>query len=357
MSRLLGTAGRRWQNFSLNRRVQRTIAARAIAARANAARAIAVGVDFDSVADELYSLSPAEFTVARNAREKEAKAAGDSGLAAAIHQLGKPSMAAWLANQLVRKHPDEMRPLLELGAGLREATASLSGDQLRQLSRQRHRLVYGLVQQAKRLANAGGHQVSDDTARRLEDTLFAVLADETAAGQLIGGRLTDALEHTGFSPGTAEPSKRQAGKQPPKGSAGKETQRAKPAVPAVSAVSADQRRPAAELERAERDEAQAEAATEHAGAALKQAQAGTDQAEQSVSNAVAEVDRLRAELGRLRDELDRLRDELDRATSEQSRAERDQRRARSTLEKAERSARESAGRLRDATARREQLSS
>ena len=42
----------------------------------------------------------------RNARERETKALADKELAAAIHQLSKPSSAVWLANQLVREHRD-----------------------------------------------------------------------------------------------------------------------------------------------------------------------------------------------------------------------------------------------------------
>jgi hypothetical protein len=70
-------------------------------------------------------------------------------LAAQIHQLTKPNLVAWLANQLARERADEIRPLLELGVALREATATLSGQQLRELSRQQRQLVYALVQQAR----------------------------------------------------------------------------------------------------------------------------------------------------------------------------------------------------------------
>ncbi len=41
-------------------------------------------MDLDAVADELYALWPAEFTAARTAREKEARAEGDKALAAQI---------------------------------------------------------------------------------------------------------------------------------------------------------------------------------------------------------------------------------------------------------------------------------
>ncbi|HEY3923748.1 MAG TPA: hypothetical protein VGL75_04240 [Acidothermaceae bacterium] len=157
--------------------------------------------DFDKVADELYGLPPEEFTAARTRYEKEAKAAGDRDAAARIHGLGKATVTAWLANQLVRSHRSELEPLLELGAALRDATSNLDGDQLRELSRQQQKVMYALVQQARALARAAGRTVSEDAARALEDTLRAALADELAARFLLLGRLTDALHSSDFGTG------------------------------------------------------------------------------------------------------------------------------------------------------------
>ena len=71
-------------------------------------------MDVDSVAGELYGLPPEEFVRARTGREKQARAAGDRDLAAQIHALAKPTAVAWLANQLVREHGDEIAPLLDI---------------------------------------------------------------------------------------------------------------------------------------------------------------------------------------------------------------------------------------------------
>jgi len=101
----------------------------------------------NQVADELDRLAPEEFTAARTVQEKQARQAGDRELAARIHRLAKPTVAAWLANQLAR---------------------------------------------------ATDHPVSDATAQGLEDTLYAALADEHAADQPLAGRLIDPLERSGF---------------------------------------------------------------------------------------------------------------------------------------------------------------
>jgi len=97
-------------------------------------------VDADEVADELYALPPGQFTATRNARAREAKAAGDRETATRIATLRKPTVLAWLVNLLVRELPDEIGGFLDLGDALREATATLSGPELRQLSGQRHRI-------------------------------------------------------------------------------------------------------------------------------------------------------------------------------------------------------------------------
>jgi hypothetical protein len=91
-------------------------------------------VDAEQVAHELYALHPEQFTTARNARAKEAKAAGDRETAARIGAFRKPTVLAWLVNLLVRELPNEIGGFLDLGDALRDATATLSGPELRQLS-------------------------------------------------------------------------------------------------------------------------------------------------------------------------------------------------------------------------------
>jgi hypothetical protein len=158
-------------------------------------------VDLDTVADELYGLPPGDFTATRNARAKQARAEGDRGLSEQIARLEKPTTAAWLVNRLAREHADELEPLIALGQDLREATTNISGDELRQLTRQRHQVVSALVQQARRLGAESGVKVSDAVAGEVQQTLDASLADADAADAVLGGRLTHALEYAGFGPG------------------------------------------------------------------------------------------------------------------------------------------------------------
>jgi hypothetical protein len=63
----------------------------------------------------------AEFTAARGALVKEAKDAGEHTASESLKALRKPTLAAWLANQLVRTEPDQVNELTELGDQLRQA--------------------------------------------------------------------------------------------------------------------------------------------------------------------------------------------------------------------------------------------
>ena len=300
----------------------------------------------DSVADELYGLLPAEFTATRTAREKEARAGGDRDLANQIHALGKPTTVAWLANQLVREHDDEIGPLLELGEALREATEVLSGEDLRRLSQQQHQLVAALVRQARRGAAAAGQRVGEDAARGLEETLRAALADPELAEQLAGGRLTEGLRPSGFAPGAAD-------QAPPTSRAKQPTKVAKPSSRSTARGTTgrtkadpdpearERRRLAERLERAEAQASAAREAADAAGAARDEARARLDQAA-AVNEAAADTVR-------------RLRDELATATDEQAGADRERRTAQAAAEKAERVARDAERRLADVTARRDRL--
>ncbi|MCZ2815214.1 hypothetical protein [Modestobacter sp. VKM Ac-2984] len=159
-------------------------------------------VGLSGVADELYGLPPDEFIAARDARRKEARAQGDRELAEAIGGLRKPTTAAWVVNTLVRRQPDELRQLVDLGADLREAQRDLEGDQLKELTRQRRAVVLALTRQARSLAKELGRPVSDSVAGQVQDTLRAAVADEDAGRATLSGRLTSPLSYSGV--GTAD---------------------------------------------------------------------------------------------------------------------------------------------------------
>jgi hypothetical protein len=272
-------------------------------------------VDADEVADELYALPPEQFTAARDARAQEAKAAGEKETAARIAALRKPTVLAWLVNLLVRELPDEIGGFLDLGEALREATATLSGPELRQLSEQRHRLVQALVRQAAALARQAGHRTTEDVARGLEETLAAALTDPAVAEHLRVGRLTSGLTATGFpppSPGTF----RARPPLPPSSAVRSQNRTAAPPTP----PSAAERRRQQAMVRLQRDLREAERRAEQA----EQAQTVTAEAFEDSQRALAEAEMAVAD----------IRAELERAERTRDQAKRDSERAQAADAKA-----------------------
>ena len=283
-------------------------------------------VDVESVCDELYGLPLDEFTPTRTDREKQAKSVGYKDLAVQIHQLAKPNLVAWLANQLARERTDEIRALVELGAALREATATRSGEQLRELSRQQRELVFALVQQARRLASAAGRKVSEDTARGLEDTLRAALADPEAAEALTAGRLTEGMQNIGFGSLASRD-------EHPARSATEPT--------AAAAPSPTARQPAREQRKCEHDVEQAKSAADEAMRERQRAHDQLEAADQMVADAVSRVERVRRE--------------LEEALEAQSSAQKDKTSAQVAFGRADRGVRDAQQRLADAIERLDRL--
>ncbi len=152
---------------------------------------------FAALAEELYGVEPAAFTDARNGYAKELKAAGDTALADRVKALKKPAAAAWVVNMLVRHQAEEMHQVLDLGASLRAAQADLDGEALRDLAKQRRRLVSAVAGKGRSLARELGHKVSESVQRQVEDTLHAAMIDTDAEAAVRSGMLVDPLAPSG----------------------------------------------------------------------------------------------------------------------------------------------------------------
>ena len=279
-------------------------------------------VSFESVAHELYGLPLARFVTRRDELARRARAAGDRELADRVGALRRPTLVVWLANQLVREHPEEVQPLLALGEALREATEQLRGEQLRELARQQRTVLAAMVTQARAIGNAAGQKVSEDAARGLEDTLRAALADPDAADALAGGRLTAGLTPPAFG-GLAGPSLG--------------------VVPPLADARSDRRHGGVDrrLVQARADAAAAEAQADRMSAALQDASTEVALADERVGAAEEQV----------RD----LQGRLEAATRAHAAAAEAARDAHAALDRADRASRDAERRLRQARARVESL--
>ena len=81
---------------------------------------------------------------------------------------------------------------------MHRAQTDLLGEEMRQLSRQRHQVVTSLSDAARQLAHGVGKQASDATMRELEETLEAAIADAAARDALASGHLATAMRYSGL---------------------------------------------------------------------------------------------------------------------------------------------------------------
>ncbi|WP_236794164.1 hypothetical protein [Amycolatopsis sp. GM8] len=241
-------------------------------------------MDFEVVSDELYAAKREDFTVLRDERAKQARP--DRALVDRLAVLRKPTVSAWLVNQVSRNNPEEIDQLAELGDALRLAHQRLAGQDLRDLSRRRHELIEMLSKRAQWLARKAGYAFSDTTGRQIADTFEAAVSDEQALEAVRAARLSATL-----TPGSpeqwltaailpAKPVPRKETKAPPKAPP-KPRPRQEPGRERLKAV-LDQESIAREQKEREEEERR-KAAREQARREAEAAAKAQDEAEQALA--------------------------------------------------------------------------
>lgn len=274
-------------------------------------------MDLDAVADELYGLTPGEFTSARQARVAQARQSGDRELAAAIKGLRRPTTGAWLANLLVRDRHEDLLQLLELGEATRRAHSQLDADDLRRLSRQRRQVVSALSHDARRLAGDRGQVVSEPVGRELEETLEAAFADPDACEAVRSGRLTVALSYSGLGP--VDVTDAVGGVAAGPRSAALPVSPVSPASSTKAASTAG--RDEVDRQRRARSEAAAAEAVREAQAAVVRAEKGAQEQERRLADARDRLKVRRREVNDLEQQLQDLRDARAGAADDVAQAE------------------------------------
>ena len=270
-----------------------------------------MGADLLEIADELYALALPDFTPARDAKAKELKG---TDLAKEVKALKKPSLAAWVVNLLVRHETEQVEQVLQVGAALREAQASMSGDDLRQLTRQRRQLTAAVTTQARRLAREHGQKVTDSVAEQVEATLTAAMVDEDCGKAVRSGLLVSALSATGVD---AVELDRAVAVPDALGfeATVRDSEPAKPDLHVVPDPDRDEKALAAAREALEEAEAELTGATvtyDEAAQALKDLEARSMQVQ-------AEIDELKRKIAELEETADEVDDEI--AEAEEARDE------------------------------------
>jgi hypothetical protein len=153
--------------------------------------------------EQLYGLRPDAFTEARNELAKRLKQDGDNDAAAEVKALKKPTVPAWILNQLARREPKLLQRLFESGDDLRraqeQALAGGSADELRAATSAEREAVRELMQRARELAKEEGRAPTPAVFDRVRASLAAAAGDEGLRSELERGTVSREFEQVGFS--------------------------------------------------------------------------------------------------------------------------------------------------------------
>jgi hypothetical protein len=164
---------------------------------------LAVVPDLEEELDRLYGLPLEEFTPARNDLARRLKRANQAEAATRVQALKKPSVPVWAANQLARRHADDVEALVDAGLRLREAQeTAFRGEAGRAAVREATSAERDAARTLTRLAQELLEQEGRPTTRAVVDRIGALLrsaAITPAAGAALrAGRLTEEVETGGF---------------------------------------------------------------------------------------------------------------------------------------------------------------
>ncbi|SEE10900.1 hypothetical protein [Ruania alba] len=276
-------------------------------------------------ASEIYAVPPEEFVATRDGCARQLDASGSHDAAAQVRGLAKPVRAAWAVNVLVRRMPERVAQLTDLGRALREAHERMDAVDLRELTVRRRTLVTTMVRELRSLCRELGPDLSGATCTQVEQTLVAGVADEQIEAAVLSGLLVRP-----FGPGGASTAQVRDATAVP-GATGVRPTAQRPGSPLVvvpdpepparRATSADRRAAAAEVRAAQRRVQRLESAAERA--------------QEGVASYQAEALRLRAEIEELRRRAFDLEHQAERADRELHRADQTRSDAVRTLEEAQ----------------------
>jgi len=155
----------------------------------------------EEATDELYGAPLDDFV---GERTRLAKALVDEGRkddAAALRGLRKPSVAAWVLNQLSRRNRREIDLLLDSGHRLRQAQASLLGgsekESFEQAQTTQRDALRALAREAETILRERGSD-SSAVATQISESLRAAAVSDAGRELLARGRFTKPFEAEGF---------------------------------------------------------------------------------------------------------------------------------------------------------------
>jgi hypothetical protein len=149
--------------------------------------------------DDVYAAPLNDFIQRRNELAKALRADGLREQAEEVRRLEKPTLPAWVVNQLARRERRDVDLLLDAGHRLRRTQGGpVSRDQLDDAVRAERAALQRLLPAARRILSERGTGSSSAVLERVSRTLRAAAASDEGRELLARGRLTAELEAPGF---------------------------------------------------------------------------------------------------------------------------------------------------------------
>jgi hypothetical protein len=182
-------------------------------------------IDEESELDRLYSTPLEQFVKVRNDLVGRLKKDGDHAAAIRIGALKKPSVSAWVVNQLAVSHQVDLQRLIKAGEAIERAQhEALSGEGSGGFETAR-RDEAAAIRLLRTAAKDVLPSASPATLDRIEKTLRAAAATPEGRELIKQGRLTEDLEPPGFEALSGLAAARPAEKSPSRSASGKDKQR------------------------------------------------------------------------------------------------------------------------------------
>ncbi|HEU5055266.1 MAG TPA: hypothetical protein VFU21_02020 [Kofleriaceae bacterium] len=270
-------------------------------------------------AEELYGAPLSRFTAERKRLADALRAEGDRSLAARVAALARPTMAAWVVNQLWRRARGDMDDLMAAGQRMKRGEPGAWQAQRAALAR--------LTAEAGEVLRGDRHAASPATLRRVTSTLQALSAVGSfapdAPGRLVADRDPPGFEVLGDeadgSPVAAVAAAAAPASAPKRGTAGS----GEAGGAGAPAARGRDHEPAAARADKERARAEGRAAVEQARAAAREKAERERQAEKARSRAASlgkTIERLRGEIEEMEEKLAGRREALESAKRERDAA-------------------------------------
>ena len=140
--------------------------------------------------DELYGAPFERFIPLRKELVARLRAAGDLEGARQIGVANKPTRSAWALNQLARTRPEVVGAIVDSRDAAVAAQKSGDAEEIRESARQHRDAIAQALKEARSILESDGASLSAAQARRMGETMQALVSDVEERQKLRAGRLT-----------------------------------------------------------------------------------------------------------------------------------------------------------------------